>query len=319
MLKATTARALAALLGAAVFGPAARAQSPDPPAVRSQMLVSTDWLQRHLADSGLVILHVGRDRRQYDSGHIPGARFVALDELVQQRQNSLNELPSLADLQALFEHLGVGNDARIILYGESGGLLAARAFFTLDYLGHGDHAALLDGGLEKWTAESRPLTTQPAHPVPAHFTPHLHAKVLVTTALMRDLSHVVDSKSSAGYALLDARPRPEFDGAVPSEAVPKAGHIAGARSLYWKTLLRSGADPALLSEPDLRRAFTDAGAAPAKLVVTYCRTGMQSSFTYFVARYLGYRAAMYDGSVYEWVHAAGHELVVSPAGPAARK
>ena len=81
MLKATTARALAALLGAAVFGPAARAQSPDPPDVRSQMLVSTDWLQRHLADSGLVILHVGRDRRQYDSGHIPGARFVALDEV----------------------------------------------------------------------------------------------------------------------------------------------------------------------------------------------------------------------------------------------
>ena len=39
---------------------------------------------------------------------------------------------------------------------------------------------------------------------------------------------------------------------------------------------------------------------------------MQSSFAYFVAKYLGYRAAMYDGSVYEWVHAAGNKLVMSP-------
>lgn len=47
-------------------------------------------------------------------------------------------------------------------------------------------------------------------------------------------------------------------------------------------------------------------------MIPYCRTGMQSSFTYFAAKYLGYRAAMYDGSVYEWVREAGNELVLSP-------
>ena len=35
-------------------------------------------------------------------------------------------------------------------------------------------------------------------------------------------------------------------------------------------------------------------------LVTYCRTGMQSSFDYFVAKYLGYDPSMYDGSFYEW-------------------
>ncbi len=102
-----------------------------------------------------------------------------------------------------------------------------------------------------------------------------------------------------------------------SEAVPKAGHIAGSQSLYWKKLIRSDADPRLL---DPRRTATairyDAGASHGKSVVTYCRTGMQSSFTYFVAKYLGYRAAMYDGSVYEWVHAADNELVTSPSAGA---
>jgi thiosulfate/3-mercaptopyruvate sulfurtransferase len=94
--------------------------------------------------------------------------------------------------------------------------------------------------------------------------------------------------------------------------VPKAGHIAGSQSLYWKKLVRSGANPQLVDFEQLQQQFIEAGATPGKSIITYCRTGMQSSFTYFVAKYLGYRAAMYDGSVYEWVHAAGNELVVSP-------
>src|SRR5262249_6061467 len=89
----------------------------------------------------------------------------------------------------------------------------------------------------------------------------------------------------------------------------KAGHIPGARSLYWKTLLQSEHMPTLLDAEQLNAAFQRAGVVPDKAVVTYCRTGMQSSFDYFVAKYLGYEAAMYDGSVYEWVHRGGFDLV----------
>src|SRR5688572_32964688 len=39
-------------------------------------LVSADWLKRHRADSGLVILHPDRTRAGFEAGHIPGARFV---------------------------------------------------------------------------------------------------------------------------------------------------------------------------------------------------------------------------------------------------
>ena len=38
-----------------------------------------------------------------------------------------------------------------------------------------------------------------------------------------------------------------------------------------------------------------------RTVVTYCRTGMQASHDYFVARYLGLPdVRLYDGSVSEW-------------------
>lgn len=309
--------AMLVLLGAAVLNPAdATAESPEP-AVRSEMLVSTSWLQDHLGERDLVVLYVGRGRSEYEAGHIPGARFLPLDELVEQHKDSLNDLSSVASLQAVFESLGVGDGTRVVLYGEGGGLLAARAYFTLDYLGHGDRAALLDGGMEKWSSEARPLEHESVHFAPAHFTPHEQSNVRLTTQRI----HEIVGTESPEYLLLDARPPREYDGTVKSDAVPGAGHITGARSLYWKTLLQSEAIPSLLNPTELQRAFQSAGADPTKLVVTYCRTGMQSSFTYFVAKYLGYRAAMYDGSVYEWGNRAGYELVVSsPAsnGPQAK-
>ncbi len=310
-----TRTAMVGLIGAALSAQVPRvALAANQGHARSEMLVSTSWLEQHLNDPGLVVLYVGRSRGDYEAGHIPGARFLPLDELLEQHKDSLNDLPSVATLQAVFESLGVGDGSRVILCDHSGGLPAARAFFSLDYLGHGDRVALLDGGMEKWTAEARPVDREALPFRPTHFIPHPQSDVLITTSRMRQIRREITS-SSSDYVLLDARSPREFDGTVMSEAVPKAGHLPGAQNLYWKTLLRSGPVPGLLDREELQRAFILAGAKPDKLVVTYCRTGMQSSFTYFVAKYLGYRAAMYDGSVYEWVNRAGYGLVVSTPSP----
>ena len=314
MLKDVTNKAAVALIGTAILSPAFQcifAQERNRPAVRSEMLVSTSWLEEHLNDRDLVILYIGHDRGQFDSGHIPGSHFVRLDELVEQHKDSLNELPPVEDLQVTLESLGVSDKSRVVLTGDTGGVLAARAYFTLDYLGHADHAALLDGGQETWIAESRRTSKEETVPARAHLTPHVQPDILVSTARMRELSLGVN-QGILNYVLLDARPLAEFTGLVNSEAVPKAGHIVGSQSLYWKKLIRSEANPQLLDPEQLQQQFIRAGAVPGKSVITYCRTGMQSSFTYFVAKYLGYPAAMYDGSVYEWVRAAGNELVKSP-------
>ena len=273
------------------------------PKVNSKMLVATAWLKEHLGDADLVLLHVGRDRSEYDAGHIPGARYLALHDIVEQHPDSLNDLATVEKLQSAFEDVGLGDGARVVLYDSAGGLLAARAYFTLDYLGHGDRVALLDGGLEEWKAEGRGLEERETQAARTVFTPHVQADLVVTTSRIREMLGNED------YVLLDARPRAEFEGAVKSDGVAKAGHLPGARSLYWKTLLQSDAPPALRDRAELQSAFESAGATPSKTVVTYCRTGIQSSFTYFVAKYLGYRAEMYDGSVFEWVNRGGYELV----------
>jgi thiosulfate/3-mercaptopyruvate sulfurtransferase len=316
MLRDVTSKVAAfPLIGAVVLSAAFHriwAQEQTRLVVRSEMLVSTAWLEQHLNDRGLIVLCIGRDRSQFDSGHIPGSRFVRLDDLVEQHKESLNELPSVADLEAAFESLGVSDRSRIVLADDAGGILAARAYFTLDYLGHGDQAALLDGGLTAWIAESRRTSKEEPPAARAEFSARVHPDILVSTPHMRQLS-LDAGKSNADYVLLDARPVAEHTGVVKSESVPRAGHIAGSQSLYWKNLIRSDANPRLRDQEELRKEFTRSGAVPGKSVITYCRTGMQSSFTYFVARYLGYWAAMYDGSVYEWVRAADYPLVTSSA------
>jgi len=113
------------------------------PAVRSNMLISTDWLSQHLNDPKLVILHVSANRNGYDAGHIPGARFVAISDLVVTRDGIPNELPATADLKKVIEAAGVSDDSRVILYGEGSVLLATRTYFTLDYLGIAGRASLL--------------------------------------------------------------------------------------------------------------------------------------------------------------------------------
>lgn len=268
-------------------------------AVRGDMLVSTGWLERHLNDSGVVVLHIGGKRADYDSGHIPGARFLPWSDIVVSRDKLTNELPPAADLKRVFQQAGVGDQTRVILYGEHSGLMAARAYFTLDYLGHGERAALLDGGLEKWKAEKRTLSTETPAVTPANFTARILPELLVHLPQVQDLSWQAANEPSPAVVLIDARAPEEYSGEKPGDGVPRAGHIPGAVSLYWMKTLESKDDLQILPPYELRKLFQQV-AQPGTRLVAYCRSGVQASYLYFTAKYLGYDVALYDGSFLEW-------------------
>lgn len=263
------------------------------PQTHPEMLVSTEWLAAHLQDPAVVILCVAEQPAFYTAGHIPGARWIALDRLVSQGE-TLNAIPPLPQLKELFESAGLQKDSRIVIYGEKQGMQAARAYFTLDYLGLAGHAALLDGGIEKWRAEARPESMAVPEVHRSSVELRTNPKVLVTFEQMREHAKRGD------VALIDARPAAEYSGEKRSQDVPRSGHIPGAKGLYWMELLKSSTLPTLRPAEELRAAFQGAGAVPEREVVTYCRTGMQAAFDYFVAKYLGLKAGMYVSSFYEW-------------------
>jgi thiosulfate/3-mercaptopyruvate sulfurtransferase len=260
---------------------------------RPEMLVSTEWLAGHSSDRGLVLLHVAHNRAHYDAGHIPGACFVPWSELVATREGVPNELPPVADLKRLFERCGVSGDSRMVLYGDMLVLSATRAWFTLDYLGFGGRAALLDGGLEKWRAEQRPVSKEEPAARQGRLTPRIRPDALVGLEQMRDLAWVAANVPSPDTLILDVRPPAEF----------RAGHIPGAVNVYWPQTLTSKEMPTLRPLAEVARMCQAAGATPGRALVTYCNSGVQATQTYFVLKLLGYEVRLYDGSFSEWSQA----------------
>ncbi|MFZ5623373.1 MAG: sulfurtransferase [Gemmatimonadota bacterium] len=273
-----------------------------PPDSLPGVFVSTAWLSGHLGDPSVVIVHVDRDRKVFDAGHLPGARFLPLGAIVVTRDGLPNELPPVAQLDSVFESLGVTNESRVVFYGDPLG--AARAFFTLDVLGHGDRAAILDGGLAQWRAEGRAVTTMAPVFSRGNFIPAPRTDVVVSA------DEVNRERLTRAAALLDARPQDEYTGLKAGEGVPRPGHIPTATNLFWQTLLVDGGT-VLRPRDELTQRFAAAGAG-GQPVVTYCRTGVQASYLYAVARHLGLAPRLYDGSFIEWSRRGDLPVTLGP-------
>ena len=262
------------------------------PAVKQSMIVSTDWLEKHLKDEGLVLLQLG-DKKEYDAAHIPGAQYIQTSDISTPRgQGLVLELPPVDQLKATFERFGVTDKSRVIVYfGKDQVTPTSRVYFTLDYLGLGDRSSILDGGLPAWVAEKRPVTTEVPAPKAGSFTPHPNAKLVV------DAAWVKGNIDKPGVAILDARDARFYTGES-AGGMPRAGHIPSARSIPFATLVE---DSNKFKTPEaLRALFNTAGVKSTDSVATYCHIGQQASLLYFVARYLGYDAHLYDGSFQDW-------------------
>jgi thiosulfate/3-mercaptopyruvate sulfurtransferase len=83
--------------------------------------------------------------------------------------------------------------------------------------------------------------------------------------------------------------------------------------MFWETALVSQEKPLLRSPQELKKMLADSGIRPGTKIVSYCEVGWQATYTYFIAKYLGYDAAMYDGSYVEWN--AAKQPVVRGANP----
>jgi thiosulfate/3-mercaptopyruvate sulfurtransferase len=82
--------------------------------------------------------------------------------------------------------------------------------------------------------------------------------------------------------------------------------------VFWVDSLLSKANPVLRPVPELRRSYEAAGVKRGSRVVTYCVSGVQATHPYFVLKLLGYRVALYDGSLTAWRKVPGAPLVIGP-------
>jgi len=222
----------------------------------------------------------GRDgRAAFEGGHLPGARWVDLGaDLAAHGQDPTegrHPFPAPEDFARAMSGLGIGDDTIVVAYDDSGGGTAGRLVVMLRMLGRS--AALLDGGMRGW---SGPLETGPAAAAgAAQFSAAPWPTGRFATA------DETGASARDGAAVLDARAVERFRGEV-VVADPRPGHIPGARSAPWTTVLDT--DGRLRSPEELRQHFerlttggTADGDGPVQGarsadVIAYCGSGVSA-------------------------------------------
>ena len=265
--------------------------------VNESLIVSTEWLGKHLEDDTLVLLQVG-EKDEFTAAHIPRAQLIQTADISTPRGQGLTlEMPPVDQLKATFEKLGISDKSRIVIYfGKDWVTPTARVFLTLDYLGLGNRTSILDGGLPAWRAENRPVTAEVVEPKKGTFIPHPNTKLIV------DAVWVKNNLSDPNVRILDAR-APQFYTGAEKGRMPRGGHIPQARNIPFSSLVEESSNK-FKSPTALKELFNQADVKPKSSVATYCHIGQQASLLYFVARYLGYDAHVYDGSFEDWSNRA---------------
>jgi thiosulfate/3-mercaptopyruvate sulfurtransferase len=255
----------------------------------SDLLVTTEWLAKHLDDANLVLLHAHWTRGSYKKSHIPGARFLWLNALSKDTPDRSTELPSKKEGAEVLKDLGITDHSRIVVYFEGQNMtMTTRMILTLTYLGLGDRVSLLDGGFEAWKNEKRPVTKEIPKVKPGTFVPTLHPEVVA------DAKWVQSHETDPNVTIIDARASRFYDG----KAGLPPGHIPHAVNVPFSSV--ADTTNRMLDLDALRQVFVKAGVKPGSKIVTYCHVGQQATLVYFAAKCLGYDARVYDGSFEDW-------------------
>lgn len=264
-------------------------------------LISGEVLARHLNDPDWRIFDcrhrlsdVEFGAQAYAEGHLPGAFFLHLDRDLSAPMNGRNGRHPLPDVPLLASKLGaagVSRKTQVVAYDDDGGMIAARLWWLLRWLGH-DRVALLDGGIRQWVKEGRALTSEPPEPVSACFAVERRDWVVSSDEVLASLER-------RELCLVDARAADRFRGE--NETLdPVGGHIPGARNRFFRDNL--DIDGRFRPAPELRSEFLALliGFDPAQSVMQ-CGSGVTACHNLLAMEIAGLHGArLHAGSWSEW-------------------
>ena len=278
-------------------------------AAQHDLLVTTDWLESHLADAdvrvvdmrGYVVtrpLEPGVEHADYRgaqdeylNAHIPGAVYVDwTSDIVDLDDPVAAQIAQPERFAEAMAGRGIGDGSHVIAVDHSGGQFACRLWWALRYHGH-DKVSVLQGGWNRWVDEGRPVESGPVAPSRAIFTPRVRSELRLTA------EQLGARLAEVGLQLVDARDAGQYTGA--RRRGPRGGHIPGALNLPRELFFSD--EGGFLPVDELRHRIEQARISPARPVVAYCNGGVAATVVLFNLARLGFtNLANYDGSWNEW-------------------
>lgn len=261
--------------------------------------VSTEWMEDHLSDRDLSILDTQPDMLDYVREHLPGALYLSDRAFSLPLAGIPGGYQPLQTARSTIRELGLKPDAPVVVYSGRGmvsgcgdGLEAAAMAYTLLRYGHGK-VYVLDGGIEQWKAERKPLAQEFPEVERSDFPGRLRDELVIGYEDFRSVA------GTGNVTLIDARPADQYEGQGPWI---KPGHIPGAFNVPWTEFADPDNPWRLRAENDLRETVERRGIAPENTIICSGGDSREAAPVFLVLRdILGFpRVRMYEGSFTEW-------------------
>jgi len=266
----------------------------------SRFIVSSAWLEAELGAPDLRVVDASfylpaqkRDANaEYAAGHIPGAVRFDHDVVADHSSDLPHMVPSPEDFAEAVGQMGISENDRIVFYDGPGIFSAPRAWWLFRVMG-AKNVFVLDGGLDGWKAEGRPLETEVPHRQPSTFITAFQPEKVMDLDAMK---LIVDAGS---VQIADARSAARFTAAEPEPRQGlRSGHMPGAKNLPATAFSANGK---LKPVQDLRAVLEEAGLDLSRPVVTSCGSGITAAIITLALESVGHEDnALYDGSWTEW-------------------
>lgn len=271
--------------------------------MRSTTVVSTEQLAQHLNDPDWIVFdcrftltNAEAGRAAYQQGHIPGARYVHLDDDMSSPVtpgSGRHPLPEMKQFAEKLSSWGVDSTKQVVVYDDSFGAMAVKMWWLLRWLGH-NNVALLDGGMPKWVKQKQAISTELPKIIPTKFAPHLHSEMVANTA------DVEQTRQARCGLVIDARPEQRFAGErEPLDKV--AGHIPG--SINWVFEENLDFDGTFLPAEELKDAYLKLlKEVKPEHVIHSCGSGVTACHNMLAMEIAGLPSGrLYAGSWSEWI------------------
>jgi len=255
------------------------------------VLVDTEWVEASSDDPNVKLVEVGTEDA-FGEGHVPGAVLLNSGSLVNPDDPIGGQIATAEQVAAALSGVGVERDDIVVLHDRNSNLQAARAYWVLAYYQHPE-IRIYDGGVTRWTADGRPLSSEAESVVPSAYQVGPADPEIRTT-----WQYVVDHTDDPATLVCDVRSADEYAGV--DVRADRGGHVPGAVNLEWSEAVRS--DGTFKPVEELSALYASAGFTPDREILTYCQSGTRAANTWFVLKeLLGYPSVrIYDGSWREY-------------------
>lgn len=265
-------------------------------------LVSSSWLAAQLPQHNVVVLEafianiIGREPVVYaEPLCIPGAIKVDIDhDLSADIPGQVHPYPSVGQMTALAQRLGLHKKNTIVIYDNQGIYAAPRAWWIFKSFGF-ENVFILDGGLPAWREQAYAVAHTYAIPQALTQAETLHLK----TNMLCPLQTVLANVQQPAFTLLDARSAARFNAEVP-EPRPglRSGHVPGSLNLPFAQVLNGHS---YKTPAELQALFHNLGLHPTQAIAASCGSGLTACIILVAALLAGFQqVSLYDGSWAEW-------------------